>query len=392
MMSDLGLSPPRQPERLTQFDQRAALRRLADSGRLERGCIVIIGIDAVRERLAAQWPAKRAMVWGVVGRMLDRRLGQSGMWVQASEVDYVLCAGDDPHESRTSALKVLRELLEFFLGEQRFEDMRIASVISISEDCELACVAIDPRKIEQEMQPAAPPTAAPAPSSPLSFVSDDHGLALEFAHERIINLRNGASIATRLWPRMRDTRTNHYLSEQWPELLSAASLSAVNAATIDHTRRLYGECDLGLFLSASIYTLAQPRSRSELVRQLEQMNRDPRRPILVELIDITRGTPQGRIAEIVSVLAPHCRKVVARASLDRPPLDLLRGCRLGGLSVDCENLDGDSRSFLLKLSRFAELARSISPLTFALNLKEHSGRELALAAGVTHCGCSAPLQ
>ncbi len=397
LLQPVGLDP----ERLTSADDRARLESLAHSDLVARGCVVIIGIDAIRDRLDEQWCSKRDTVWATIGRTLDRKLAPPALWARASEVDYVLCASDDPVTSRIVALKLLRELLEFFLGVQRFEDMRIASVISISEDFELACARLDPQVLSEgpqalsEGQPAGRqgPSSGSTPNwSALSFaLPGDEALEVEFHRERIVNLRNGSAIATRLWTRLRNKRTGVYLSDGWPELLSATSVGAVNAATIHCAKRLYDASHLGVFVSASMHTLAHSRNRADVVRHLEQVRKDPARPIIIELLDIERGTPPGRIEEVVGMLSPHCRKILARVEADRLPVELLRECHLSGVSIDCANLPLSPRSFLQQLSRFTETARQVAPLVFALNLNGETAGELALIAGATHGGRSASI-
>jgi len=379
------------PERLTSADDRARLESLIHSPLVPHGCVVIIGIDAIRDRLDGQWCSKRDMVWETVGRILDRKLAPPALWARASEVDYVVCASDNPAASRGVALKLLREILEFFLGVQRFEDMRIATVLSISEDFELACARLDPQALsEGQNATGQDPSPGARPNwSALSFaIPGDETLEAEFHRERIVNLRNDATIATRLWTKLRNRDTGQYLGDSWPGRLSASSLGVVNAATVHCAKTLYGASSFGVFLSASIHTLAHSRNRAEIVQHLERVQVDPARPIIVELLDIDRGTPQGRIEEVVGMLAPHCRKVLVRATGDPLPIDLLKSCRLSGMSLDCDHLQQEPRDFLLRFARFAEAAKQVSPLIFALNLHGQAARELALLAGATHGGCS----
>ncbi len=388
-----GLAPSIQPTlaRLTSADNRTRLTGLMNSELLARGCVVIIGIDAIRDRLAEQWGVKREMVWEAVARMLDRKLTPPAQWARASEVDFVLCAADDPETSRVLALKILRDLLEFFLGVQRFEDMRIATVLSISEDFELACARLDPRALSQEHTGAGSP-ASGSDWSTLSFAVPEGGaVELEFHRERVINLRNGTAIANRIWTRLRNQETGLYLSDRWPEQLSPSCLGLVNDATADRAKTLYATTKLGVFLSASIHTVANTRNRADIIRHLEQVRKDPLRPIILELLDIEAGTPQGRIEEVVGMMTPHCRKILARAQPDRVPVDLLRGCRLTGLTIDCGLMRLPTRDLFVQLSRFAEAARRVSPLVFALRLDNEVPSELALAAGITHCGCNTSL-
>lgn len=379
--------------RLTDVANKSVFGCLIDTGLMESGCVIVIGLDAVRERLGLQWETKRQSVWDSVERVLARKLGQGAICARISPVDYVISTGSESALCRSMALSVLRELLEFYLGAQRFEDMKIALVTGYA-DGEIACHALDPREVAKASAPAGSDarSARRAGEDPAFVTANGRELTLRFDCEQIINLRNGVPIATRVAAQPHDEGTGERASERWPELLSPSNLAVVNTATIDHVQALYRRSRLGVMTSCSIHALANPRNRSALIRSLEAMGRDPAKPVLFELLDIDRGTPQGRILEVVAALAPHCRKVIARVPLARPPADLLRGCRLSGLSVDCATLQEDARAFALELSAFAKQAKTIAPLVLALGLGDPMACDLAAAAGATHAGCAVPLQ
>lgn len=381
------VSPP--PARLIDAANTSIFARIVDSGALERGCVTIIGLDAIRERLGLQWPAKRATVWDAAERVLVRKLGQNALWTRISEVDFVISSGGESGGCGSMALSVLRELLEFFLGIQRFEDMKISTVTGF-KDGEVACEALNPRDIAENgskmMISAEHPRSA---FDPLSFVTaGGEQLSLQFAFERIINLRNGAPIAMRVAAEAHDVLTGERVNDRWTERLSPADLATVNTTTVDGVRAQYEHSKLGVMTSCSIHALASTRNRIALVELLAAVGQDAGKPILFELLDIDKGTPQGRILEVVAALTPYCRKVVARTTLNKPPIDLLRGCRLSGLSVDCSTAQEHTRGFMMGLSAFAAQARTLSPLVFALGLAGPSACDLAMAAGATHAGCN----
>jgi hypothetical protein len=195
-------------ERLTDTGVASSLQRLSDSGQIERGCATVIGLDAIRSRLGSKWEMRKEWVWETVDRHVQRRLGDTGFSVRLGEVDVAICAGTNAETNRAISLNLLRELLDFFLGSQRFEDMRMASVVWVRGD-EIGCAPLDPRKIEpMEEHPSFQPGAADvvarskrAAWSMLSFsTSDGRGLDLGLGFEPVVNLRNRVPIAARLRP------------------------------------------------------------------------------------------------------------------------------------------------------------------------------------------------
>ena len=368
-------------DRLTETSTISILSRLSESGLLAKERVVVIGLDAIRDRFGEHWRTKRELVWDAAERCLKRKLSTDALWARISDTDFIISSGEESGGCRSVGLNVLRELFDFFLGAQRFSDMKIALVTSLA-DGEIICRALDPREIAAGDGASAAPASAP---NDLTFLtSAGQTLRLGFEREQIVNLKNGVPIATRLSAFMTDQETGLRVSDRWPELVSGSALAAISAATIDAVSAQYCKSQIGVLASYSIHAVLACNNRIAMVRKLEGIKSDAAKPIIIELTDIDRGTPQSRVLEAVASLAPHCRKVLARTSLERPPLELLKGCRLSGLSVDCRHLQEDTREFMLALSTFVERSKSAAPLVFALGLNNAAACDLAAAVGVTH--------
>jgi hypothetical protein len=394
-MTDLAVAAAEPPtfgsERLTDTGVASALQRLSDSGLIERGCATVIGLDAIRDRLAKKWESRRDWVWETAERHLQRRLGDTGFAVRLDDTDFVICAGTGPETSRAISLNLLRELLDFFLGSQRFEDMRMASVVWVRGE-EIGCAPLDPRKIEPlpdehpSFQPASP-VVAPRRRQAWSILSfstaDGHGLELDLGFEPVINLRNGAPVATRLRPLAleRDTRTAS--AGRWIERLTPADQTAVIEAVGETALSVYEDSEVGLVIPLSIYTIATSRNRALVTEKLQAVKLKPTKPVIIELTDVDPGTPQGRLLEAVSLVQPYCRAVIARMGETRPDVEILRAARLAGLSIDCTGLDG--RDLIVRIGAAAQMGK-VGSLLFAFGLPSSTACELAMAAGATHGG------
>jgi hypothetical protein len=152
----------------------------------------------------------------------------------------------------------------------------------------------------------------------------------------------------------------------------------------DTAAALYLESDVGLVIPCSIYTIATARNRALVVEKMQAVAPTPTKPVIIELTDVDQGTPQGRLLEAVSLLAPHCRAVVARMGPTRPDIEVLRASRLAGLSLDCTGCDG--RELIARIGG-AQLGR-IGSLLFAFGLPSSAACDLAMASGATHGGLS----
>lgn len=396
-MGQLGAaseSPALSAERITETSVAESLQRLSESGQIERGCVTVIGLDAIRDRLGAKWAARKAWVWETAHRHLHRRLGDNGFAVQLGEVDMAICAGTNPETNRAISLNLLRELLDFFLGSQRFEDMRMASVVWVRGE-EIGCAPLDPRSIEPldehpSFQPTSPATAAPAKRmewSTLSFATaDGHGLDLGLGFEAVINLRNQVPVATRLRPLAMERDSGNPCGVRWIEQLSPTDQSTVIEAIGDAAASLYLTSDVGLVIPCSIYTLSTGRNRALVAEKLQAVVTIPTKPVIIELTDVDHGTPQGRLLEAVSLLSPHCRAVVARMGPSRPDVEILRAARLAGQSIDCTGFDG--RELIARISAASQVR--FGSLLFAFGLTSSAACDLASVSGATHGGMATP--
>ena len=121
-------------ERPDDDADQGALARLANSGMIDRGCVVVLGLDAIRARLGDRWPYKRAQVWETIENHLSRRLRPEDFHVQIGETELLLATPDSRETNLARALNIQKELLTFFLGRQIPADLKISQVVSIDGD------------------------------------------------------------------------------------------------------------------------------------------------------------------------------------------------------------------------------------------------------------------
>lgn len=376
---------------LSDTSARADLQRLMDSGRIERGCVTVIGLNAIRERLGDKWRTRCDWVWETVAAHLGRRLRDHGFWVRLDDVDIAISAGSSPEISRAVSLSLLRELLDFFLGSHRIEDMRIATVLWV-RDGEIACDPLDPGVIAElgegcTFSDPVTPVDAPPPGdgwSALSFlVGRGSRLQVGLTFEPVIRLQNRLPVVTRLSLQARDRDSGRVQAGAWMERLSPRDQIAIAAAVAEAAAATYAQGQVGVIIPCSIYALSSARSRAMLVECLEGLESSPTKPVVVELTDIDQGTPEGRLLDAGALLAPHCRAVIARVS-DPAMSEGLMAARLAGAAVECAGLG--VRSLAKRLEAVSRPGHAAGLLLFAFGLSSVAACDAAQAAGATHAG------
>ena len=140
-------SEPNNIERITAGGAAAALERLAGTDLVERGCVTVISVDAIRKRSGDRWPRKRDAVWAYLGKKFDEHLAYQDIRHRIGETDFLVAVtSEEGVAAQALSLKILEEALLFFLGVADFADMKVRAVSAIN-GAELACSDIDPARV-----------------------------------------------------------------------------------------------------------------------------------------------------------------------------------------------------------------------------------------------------
>ncbi len=370
------------PARLDRVGFHALVEQLAKARKIEEGCVTVIGLDAVRERLGARWERRSAQVWEAVDRLLERRLPPHALHARIDDVSYLIEAGTTPEAAQATSFKLLQELHLFFLGEPRFEAMRVASVLSFDGERLLTQPVVsrsfDPPADAAPLRPPPPPAQdAPAQWSALSFVTASHRVQVAYERQPVILLSTGKPTAVRLRPVVLVDGVERSATVAGDSLTHAELMALDQATMLEAMSAGDGAVVAPFFFE----TLSATRGRAAILETLA--GRPAPRGLLAELIGIDRGTPESRLLETVSLVAPYCAAIIVQARADRPCVSLTRATRLKGMSIDCEDSLQSPRGPAHRLIE-CKTRSGVGPLLFAFGLASPGLLPLARAAGATH--------
>ena len=376
---------------IARFDLSAladTVGRLGDAGLLSGGGVVVMNLDCVREALAERWDGKREQVWEHVERTLARELGPTTVVARAGEVDVLVAQpGVERLAAHSRSLRALREILAFFLGEVRPQDLSLRQVDGL-EDGRLLCRPLDPSDddiVAVETAPArrAPPRAGP-PAYTYSVFSavDGTSIRVTCAYDDLVALRNGEPAGRRLRPCVADVSGPDRLSVRlggldWRDAervdFAVLQQAAGLLASLPPTRMCLAPVSFG--------ALSSQRGRRNVVEQVHALAQDGRR-VAVEIRDL-KGVPASRLAEIVGLVRPHVFGVIGEIEADRTLIAGLAGCGLNGLSLrSLADWAADPR-LVGHFGGLAALARRIAPICIA---RAHAPERTPVMreAGYTH--------
>jgi hypothetical protein len=226
--------------RITAKDAASVLDRLATSDRMERGAVFILSVEAIRERSGERWPKRRDDVWGYLGRKLNEYLSYQDIHHRIGETDVLVAmTTEDGVAAQAVGMKVLEEVLEFFLGHAEHVDIRIKAVSGIDGD-ELSCTDLDPKTIAaaREKEASAPyrrtvSAEAQRERNPVHFTaSNGQRLQVDFALEHVVSLRHGVTAVLRVEPTVTFNATGEVIPTRKLARLPDEDIVVIDRATL----------------------------------------------------------------------------------------------------------------------------------------------------------------
>lgn len=389
--------------KITAVDAAAVLERLTGSDRVERGAVFTISVEAIRERSGDRWPKKRDDVWGYLGRKLNEYLSYQDVHHRIGETEVLVAmTTEDGIAAQAVGMKVLEDVLEFFLGSVDPMDIRIRAVSKI-EGTELTVADVDPAKmaVARDTQGSAPYRKQVSPErererNPVSFVaSNGQRLQVDFALEHIVSLSHKVTAVLRVEPTVTFSATGEVIPTRKFGRLSDEDMLAIDRATLNFGA-LFTPSDARsqppLILPASFRTMGGRKGREALVNIQGITPQRVRQGVMIEFIDIDRGTPTGRMVEVVSLIGGLTRGVLARLQPSRDALDPVQGARFNGLTLDISEVPLPVSKAEDFMRLMAHQMRGKAPALIAQGLPGFSYMDMADNAGFTHAGVrAAPL-
>jgi len=380
--------------------QCSLLERLDDGEFLRRFLVLTVDIGAIRERLNHRWDRRKEQVWEHLERSLGRRLHGDEACERISETAFVVgLMRATRMGSVVVASHALQDTLHFFLGAALVQDINISEVVALRAGA-LNCRALDREEIrkaaaswvEGEVEGQAligePPKFSPTIS--LMTVSGQP-IDVMIAVQRIEKLEANRQAAMRASPHITDARTGERFSNKGRLALDAADIAAIDTAVLGLARQAWeAEPELGSIMTPiSFHTLSRTGARGKLLNQAGIIADESRRHMLAEIIDVTPGTPAGRICDAVAMTQAFSRGVFIEAHDPVPLKAALSSCRVLGLTFDASDwTEQQAAPLARKLRSFVETGKHLARSLVAHGLPSPSLIALCAAAGLSHAAAS----
>lgn len=381
----------------------SVLQRLAGTDLVARGSVNVISVKTIRMWAGEWWAQKRADVWTYVERKLAEHLDRSDLRARISDSEFLIATH---HEhglaAQATSIRILEDVLTHLLGAADPADLGIRAVIGV-EGGEAVCRRVDPRVIlaararrDSERSPVriAVDPADEARRTPVAFTTAaGAALRVDFTLEHVVNLRRNITTAVRIEPMVTHLASGRQASARALTKLSDRDVAFIDESTLKYAavfaRSAQGPNTPELILPASFRTLGTQRGRDLLTGTAGLSLGLLRGGVMIELVDVTRGTPAGRLLEVVGLLRALTRGVIARVPPDKEALRVLRDARLAGLALDASDLTGEAAKIAMDIMAFGRDARGLAATTILQGLPAEGFFAAAETAGLSHASLRA---
>jgi hypothetical protein len=387
--------PPDGVDRITSADIGVLLERLAATNLVDRGSVTILSVQSIADRAGPRWPRRRDDVWAYVERKCDEHLSFQDVRHRISETDFLIAImAEEGIAAQSISLKVLEEVLIFFLGAAEASDLKVRAVTAIEGDM-LATAEIDLARIaEIRKRPTGEPCHGDVDPqerrkrTPVSFVTAaGERVRVDFSLEQVVNLQHRVTSARRIQPTVTSLSTGRPIP-----VAAFPKLADEDIAFIDRSALAFGALFLPadvrneppLIVPASFRTMGGRRGREALMSVEGASLPQIRQGLMLEFVDIDLGTPTARLAEVAGLVDQICRSVLGRIRPGRDALEPIRGVRFQGLTFDPRDLRVDEPRLAVLVRQMAVQSRGKAPAVICQGLPDAAWLKRAHVAGFTH--------
>lgn len=379
------------------------LHRLAGTELIARGSVNVISVRAIRAWAGDWWAQKRGDVWTYVERKLAEHLDRNDMRARISDSEFLIAMNSDQGlAAQATSVRILEDVLTHLLGSVDASDMGISSVIGL-ENGEAVCRKIDAATVlaararrDSQRSPVRRAVEAGDESrrTPVAFTTaSGAALRVDFTLEHVISLRRNVATAIRIEPVVTHLGSGRQANSRAVSRLPDRDIAFIDEATLKYAalfaRGAQGHNVPDLILPASFRTLATQRGRDMLTGTPGLSLALLRGGVMIELVDVTRGTPSGRLIEVVGLLKALTRGVIARVPPEKDALLGLKDARLNGLTLDASDLAGPAERIATDIMNFGRDTRGVAPMTILQGLPAEGYFAAAETAGLTHASLRA---
>lgn len=382
---------------MIQFE-RPDIKAAASPALLERGCVNVIGLEALREKAGTRWPKIRDGIYARLETILRQRLGPADFFVPLDDIAYlVTMPAADADDAKVACLRVAFDLYTEYMGKCDLGFLNIYRAATGEGDtivleritteelrglAERAGASEGIQKVSAQAEPAG--AVVSQRLQPLTFKT--HFLPVWDARNEAIT--HYACLAQKL------ILPHAPFTTIAPQDLSFKERAKVEITCIQRGAAMLarkierGERFLMSF-RVSFETLGAHTARVEFTSACRELPSDFRQYLVFKLTDVPAGVPHSRLSELVMALKPYGRSVMAEVPFCFRDYFNYQGIGLQAIGLNFERQRLSDKEINDEVMRLATAAKRLSLPTFLSGVARQATLRTARQAGVQFMSGSA---
>jgi hypothetical protein len=324
------------------------------------GAAVVISLHGLKEQVSERWGGIRTPTAAKLDRLLRAKLGPSDRFLNVDELHWLVVMPDtEADDALSCCLRIAYELH-----------------VSVVPTCDLARLGVSSARMAGENMLELTPLSDEQRHAALRYAGLDELLAASSRrrNEEVAEWRRFKPI----WDAHRQIvsgyrclpdvlRTDETVGQQLANL--QAMLTGV-ARVLE--KRLTGGERCPIVVPVPLDVLSTPLARMDFLSTCRQLSCELRPLLVFEIATLGAGMPKHRLAEIVSVVQPFARSVIARvAPQNRTLLDYGgTGLKAIGFDLAAAQSDGNEIVRLYEAGRRYGLASYLDNVALARSLEQ----------------------
>lgn len=381
----------RQAIELSNFERRLESILGRRSNELDDN-VFVIGLEKCKVKLGARWDKLQDKIHDTVRGILEKKLGPHDVFLRRDDQSYmVIFAASSARQAQVRCLIIGEEILQRLTGREGTTDLLDVKSVQVDQAGHIQLREL-PRMgdiLEHVSNDLAQSTQRADKAAPEMFAEgQESGLEdVRFVYRPMLAVRTKI-ISTFMCLPIRQVHSNFFLSGHdilgpgafAKQYLDLDKLTARMASRdLDTLARVGGKSLLAI--PVHFETLADSRRRTEYVRHCAAAFANHTERVVMELVGLPAGIPQVRLTELVSILRPLGRAIIARFNPEHRDFPAFRISGLHAVGVDLYNNRNREEALLRELDEFAQIAAKNNLKSYALGVRSISLYTAIVAAG-----------
>lgn len=385
---------------LANDDFRQKARQiLSTQSTVPAGCVHLVGLEEIRERVGRKWAVIEQRVHEVTERILKKNLSPSDAWIRYdSETYLVVFATQNKNKAQLTCGRVKTELMELLLGKQETRDITVQTVI-VDVNGQML---LESQPLGALLDSMAAQAGADA-EGPDFYDGDERGRrgqpddfnvvvpaldpgVLDFVHhpvwDAVAHVTSTYSCVPRLTRRGFAPLTGYAVLDDMEDVNAILDLDrrTLLEGVVTFTELFQNRFRYILALPVHFETMANTKRRRDYLTTCRVISKYLSPFVTFDLVGLPRGIPLGRLNEIVTALQTVGRMVTARTGEDGADLANYAQCGIKAAGIEL-NPYTEGTKLALDLEHFSANCLKAGLNAYVDGVRDTRTMDLAVKAG-----------